>query len=256
MKKILFIVLVACSCFGCAKGKQVMVHPSTWEQANCSAWGVGVIGAPMALAQTYDCVNIYKVKGFVTLEEMEAKEPPRFMIDLDSKDKVAEKPTWKAGDFWEYKSSNGNIGKLTIDTRGSFDETEGYYALSGKEKRFYSLGLGLRKTFGVVGVDTDYIPALRPFDFPLAVDQSWSAYGVMKRNMSKMNIATHYEVLGYGKIKVPAGEFLAYYIISKDDYGLRVAEMWYSPEVKYLVKTNYYTSKGRFTEELIRYKLN
>lgn len=256
MKRTFLLLLMAFSCFGCAKGKQVMVHPQTWEQANCSAWGIGIVGAPMALAQTYDCVNIYKVKGFVTLEEMEAKEPTKFSTSLDSKGLVAERPTWKVGDFWEYKYSDGSVAKISIDSIGSFDEKEGYYASTGQQKRFYSISLGLRKIFGPVGVDTDFIPASRPFDFPLAVDQTWSAYGVMHRNLSKMNTAGHYEVLGYGKVKVPAGEFSAYYIISKSDYGLRISELWYSPEVKYIVKATYYTSKGRFSEELVRYKVN
>jgi hypothetical protein len=70
-----------------------------------------------------------------------------------------------------------------------------------------------------------------------------------------MDLSTHHEVKGYGKVKVPAGEFDAFYILSRSDYGARVTELWYSPEIKYYVKGVTYTNSGKTVEELKSYQL-
>jgi hypothetical protein len=240
---------------GCANPRQIMVNPNTWQQTVCAASGFSW-GAIDAYSMYNTCVNNQRVLGMVPLEEVEAKDAPKFDLTLDATGKQAARPEWQAGFFWEYSVSSGGSNRFTVQKTETYHETVGYHVIrtDGKET-FYDQSLGLMAVFGSGIVDTDYDPALHPFDFPLFLGKRWDASGEMRRNNGSMDVSLHYEVKGYGKIKVPAGEFNAYYIMGRSDYGARITELWYCPEVKNYVKGVLYTNNGKLIEELSRFKL-
>ena len=68
---------------GCAAPSQVMVNPKTWQQMDCSTWGFGWLGTPMALASYQDCINKSRAMGYITIEEAEATDYPKFSTISD-----------------------------------------------------------------------------------------------------------------------------------------------------------------------------
>ena len=93
----LISVLVLC---GCANPKQVMVNPNTWQQVNCSAHGWGWIGAPQALSISEKCISNQRVLGYITIEEAEMKDPPKFTGAASTPQAQIDKPLWNAASFW------------------------------------------------------------------------------------------------------------------------------------------------------------
>lgn len=251
---LLSLVLLTTLC-GCANPRQVMVNPTNWQQAVCSASGWGWLGAPLAYKSYSNCVDDLKVLGLIPLEELEAKDTSKFNLTLDATGKQADQPKWQTGDFWEYSLSSGGISRFIVQKTGTFEETVGYHVAreDGKET-FYDQSLGLMVIFNGGNADTKYEPALHPFDFPLFVGKRWDASGDMHRATGHIELSNHFEVKGYGRVKVPAGEFDAFYIMNRSDYGARISELWYSPAVKNYVKGVLYTDNGKVTEELSSFK--
>lgn len=254
---LLGLIIVIASLFGCANPRQVMVNPKTWQQVVCASSGWGWLGAPMAYSNFNTCVNNQKVRGMVPLEIAEANDKAKFDVVVESNGKTAFQPNWQAGYFWEYSLSNGKESSLTVTKVGNFHDIPGYYVTraNGTEV-FYVPTLGIKAVLDSGNIDTEYDPALMPFDFPITQGKAWYYAGEMRRTTGSLNLSTHYEVKGYGKIRVPAGEFEAYYILGRSDYGARVNELWYSPEVKNYVKGVLYTNGGKIIEELIKFKCN
>jgi hypothetical protein len=252
-----FVFLMVCSVAnfcGCANPRQVMVNPDTWQQTVCTAFGFGWIASQKAESKFEACVHNQGVLGMVPLEELEAKDSPKFEIVLDATGTHAVRPGWLAGYFWEYAVSSGGSSRLTVQKTETYHNVAGYRVLrsDGKEA-FYDQSLGLVALFGRGIVDSDYDSAFHRFDFPLYVGKRWNASGEMRRSTGSMDLSARYEVMGYGKVKVPAGEFDAYYILGRSDFGARINELWYSPDVKNYVKGVLYTKKGKIVEELVRF---
>lgn len=252
MKRLAVVFVLATVLAGCANPKQVMVHPDSWKQVNCSAHGWGWIGAPQAISMKDQCVNNQRVLGLITIEEAEMKEGPKFDAPLSSGISSIEKPTWSSGDFWEY-NINGKAVKLQVE---SVEPGPAYRVSNGSGVlNIFNDSWGLMFTEQNGVKDAMYSPALQPFAWPLTIGKQWNATGEMTRNGGTMKLSTHYEIKGSGKVKVPAGEFDAYYILAKNDYGARVTEMWYSPAVKSYVRAVTYFDTGKVVEELGRYDL-
>lgn len=250
MKRLILLVALSLTS-GCANPKQVMVQAGTWQQVNCSASGWGWLGVPQAISMVNNCINAQKVLGYIPIEEAEMLDGPKFSQELVVNNQE-QKPVWHVNDSWEY-SVNSRPTRLfveKVDNGGTF-----YYLNVGSRTSVFNDSLGAQKTITNGIVDTVYEPALHPLDWPLYVGKKWDASGDMKRNGGTLAVSTHHEVMGYGKVKVPAGEFEAYYILAKSDFGARVTELWYSPTVKYYVKAITYTNTGRIVEDLARYEI-
>ena len=235
---------------GCANPKQVMVNPGNWQQVTCAASGWGWIGAPQAYSITDKCISNQRVLGYIPLEEAEIKEAPKFSGNASAKD-AGVLPTWSDGDTWEY-SVNGSTTKFTVKKP---PVSQQYRVDLATGTNIFNASLGLEGVEKDGMIDTIYSPALRPFDWPLHIGKAWDSSGEMKRNGGSIALSTHHEVKGFGRVKVPAGEFDAYYILAKNDYGARVSELWYAPAVKYYVKGVVYTNSGMSTEELVNFSL-
>lgn len=247
----LVFLLVLC---GCANPKQIMVNPNNWQQVNCSAHGWGWIGAPQALSISEKCINNQKVLGYITIEEAEMQDPPKFTGAASTSQAQIDKPVWSANSFWEY-TVNGNSTKIIVEKVDSFSGSKAYFVNNGNNINILNDALGLLAVMQNNVMDSSYDPALQPFDWPLFVGKKWDSAGKMIRNGGAIDLSTHHEVKGYGKVKVPAGEFDAFYILSRSDYGARITELWYSPEIKYYVKGVTYTNSGKSVEELNSYQL-
>lgn len=250
MKRLILLGVLSLTS-GCANPKQVMVNAGTWQQVNCSASGWGWLGAPQAISMVNDCINTQKVLGYIPIEEAEVHDGPKFSQELVANNQE-QKPIWHVNDSWEYLIG-GNTSKIVVDkieNSGPF-----YYVNTNTGTSVFSNTLGVQKTIKNGTIDTAYDPALRPLEWPLYVGKTWDAAGTMYRNGGSLAVSTHHEVKGYGKIKVPAGEFEAYYILAKSDFGARVTELWYSPAVKYYVKAITYTNTGRIVEDLAKYHI-
>lgn len=249
MKKLILLAALIVMA-GCANPKQVMVQPNTWQQVNCSSHGWGWLGAAQAYSMTDKCISSNRTLGYIPIEEAEATDGPKFIGPAIEKSKGSDKPLWSVKDTWEY-SVNGNPAKIFVEKV----DAGTYQINTGAAVNILDGSLGYQSVVKNNIIDTIYDPALHPFDWPLFVGKKWDSSGEMKRNGGALALSTHHEVKGFGKVKVPAGEFDVYYILSKSDYGARVSELWYSPDVKYYVKGITYTNAGKLSEELISYQV-
>lgn len=89
--KLLAVALLTLSFLicGCAAPNQIMVNPSNGAAVDCSTWGWGWAGTPMALIAHERCIERYRSVGFVTAEEYKTSgktfnvsntEPARLII--------------------------------------------------------------------------------------------------------------------------------------------------------------------------------
>ena len=79
MHVMLLVTVLFLLSYGCAAPRQVMIHPTTKQQVNCSSWGFGIIGAPAALATYSECKDKYTALGYIPIEDFEKKEAPKLM---------------------------------------------------------------------------------------------------------------------------------------------------------------------------------
>lgn len=64
------LLLFWCLLLGaCASVQTAMENPQTHQRQDCSAWGFGVIGVPIALLSHYECVRNLKKAGYVEMAE-------------------------------------------------------------------------------------------------------------------------------------------------------------------------------------------
>jgi hypothetical protein len=74
MLKKFFLIISATLIVCCASQSQVLINPITKNTVNCSTWGFGWIGAPIAIISYHKCVNSYKALGYITIEESAATQ--------------------------------------------------------------------------------------------------------------------------------------------------------------------------------------
>ncbi len=252
----LLLLLVAAGLCGCASPRQVMVDPDTWRQTVCSGSGWGWVGAAKAESTFDACVHNQRILGMIPLLELEKSDPPKFELFLEPPTAQAVRPDWQAGDYWEYSLSSGETNRINVQKSGVYNNATGYrITRSDGKEAFHDQSLGLVALFGRGIIDSDYDSVFHRFEFPLYVGKRWRSSEEIRRANGSMDLSARYEVMGFGKVKVPAGEFDAYYILGRSEPGARINEMWYSPEVKYYVKAVLYTEKGRIVEELVRFHI-
>jgi hypothetical protein len=101
-------------------------------------------------------------------------------------------------------------------------------------------------------------------NFPIEPGKKWKAsYSWVNTQGSKGNNQDEFSVVGIEKIKVAAGEFDAYKIVSKGFWnnltnsgrGSQTTTFWYAPAVRYLVKFEYNDGWNNLVTELAQYKL-
>jgi len=154
-------------------------------------------------------------------------------------------PIWNAGDSWRYQYDNGREWELKVLGIEDFQKTQIYIV-----EDVYG---GYKKGFDIKTLQ--YIVDIAPngrkivpmtdwalsFDFPFYVGKKWSKMvGGKDAAGSQRDYLYAYKVVSFENITVPSGEFKAFKIeFLQEDYlmsGAIKMYIWYSPEVKMIVK--------------------
>lgn len=172
------------------------------------------------------------------------------------------KPTWRTGDKWTYieKRPGGETATRVrqITKESSLNGVPTFIVETSNGEIIYS-----KDTFGAVGAMKSgklILTSDKPDQtmlWPLEVGMSWQNEFSL-RNMllnSTTRVTRHMSVVSEDVITVPAGSFNALKINSFDPKsGELIAEYWYSPAIKWFVKSRYYSvDAGMSEEELIRF---
>jgi len=100
-------------------------------------------------------------------------------------------------------------------------------------------------------------PSIQYFSWPLEVGKEWSNKYRLEKPMEKSSVtfARRSLVVGVEEVNVPAGTFQTLKVEHYDpNSGILSAEYWYSPKVKWFVKSRIYRRDGASEAELIGYK--
>jgi hypothetical protein len=167
----------------------------------------------------------------------------------------AQPPNVRVGETWQYRVLDGYSGEETDAVtmaviRVSPDGFASNYEskVNGHAERTYTVErnpIQLSEGFA-------YKPFFPYFRFPMSVGNTWSAHASLDRasDSSHWDYDVESKVVSLEKVKVPAGEYEAYEIVSRTTYngskpgergwgGRRMETMWYAPSVKGIVKSTY-----------------
>ena len=174
----------------------------------------------------------------------------------------AELPTFKVGDRWKFEQTDRRTGIKESEhdlqvTSVSPAQIEGN---ENGEKFSWSPDL----TPSESAVSTFPEPP-KLFSFPLEVGKKWDykSSWVNKKNTGKGRQQMEVIVVGYEKVKVPAGEFDAYKIETKgfwnNDANRRNGSMkvirWYAPAARASVRIEYDDGYNNWVRQLVEMQL-
>jgi hypothetical protein len=174
----------------------------------------------------------------------------------------APKPEWKIGYQWRYGwTASGRNGTITKEvTKEDVFEGLPIYSLStGNNEEFYTReGFGLIATASNGKIRTKRNLPHDVFSWPLQAPKEWKTNFVVEnlsqKSQQKFALSVHLPVVE--EITVPAGTFTAF---KMDTYGFEngilLAERWYSPKVRWFIKTRTYLTIGAREEELLSYTI-
>jgi hypothetical protein len=183
---------------------------------------------------------------------------------------IVDAPLIRPGSTWTYRvtdSSRPAPASLTL----TFDKEDVYKGAgvlafaSGPETLFYDRDLNFVAVLRDGKVLREAAPSYRAFDFPFYVGKEWRAVFTFQdyvRTLSWVPVEVRWRVKEYDVVKVPAGEFRAFHLVSEPstNWGLE-EEIWYTPEVKQFVKrvgertSAHYLGKGKESWELVQFSL-
>jgi hypothetical protein len=185
----------------------------------------------------------------------------------DYKGSIAERPKFTKGDRWEYTKPVGRVVSYEFMEEINEQLIFQYQENSNKKKEIYTPDLNLVKIFNKEGeLKEEFTPYKGSFRFPLFVGKKWNyAYSTTKHEKKgQPGILEDYnvdvKVVSYEQIKLPAGTFWAFKIEeSKLKWGVKPKPkrvfkhrtVWYSPEVKNVVKVEEQTEAHNL--ELTKY---
>jgi len=171
------------------------------------------------------------------------------------------KPDWKVGDEWTYAEKRpgkrATVVKRVI-RKDSFDGMTAFVAKVNDEEHFFS-----EKTLALVAIQKNDAPILaesksRFIDWLLERLKEWRISYTRENFETRIKGTVDYLMIvsGIESIQVPAGTFDA---IKIEGYGYETGrlavEYWYSPEVKWLVKSRSHRLQGLVEEELMEFKI-
>lgn len=241
MSSAVAFIFLSATLFGCASPSKNMINPQTLSQVRCSSWGVGVLGAPIAAATYSDCVSKYTFDGYIDMSDFERNEGPK--VERTSMGGIpADKPVWDVNSKWIYIVPNTDIVETIVVKGKTFFENKPVYELNlSNTKSTDSIEQYLSENIELLsqvtaGKKQTWDPPSKVYDWPLVVNKSWDARATTQNEKGSLNTSVHSEVRDYGKVTVLAGTYDVFYIVAKNDYGMRVYEVWYSPQVKNAVR--------------------
>jgi len=172
------------------------------------------------------------------------------------------RPAVRPGDQWQFVESAGLTGQLG---RAWVVNAVTAAGIEGTEN---GAPLRLSPDLGIFDLPRISYSNPVPLRFPLAVGQSWryATNWVSKTRNASGNAVYNVAVVAYERIRVPAGEFDAFRVVSKADMqGVAInvqldadidMTYWYAPAARMVVKAitdNPYV--GTTTLELVSYRL-
>jgi len=174
-----------------------------------------------------------------------------------------QRPEWKVGYVWTYLRKRPGAGKKVIKEvigEDTFEGVTSYVVKIEERENFYAKdGLGLSVTKSAGKLVSKRHPPSQPLFWPLAVGVEWRNSFTWERFDQKSAEKFDYQRVAsnFEKVTVPAGTFEAIRIDTYEfDSGLLRYEYWYSPKVKWFVKTRSYNMAGLEEEELINFKVD
>jgi hypothetical protein len=257
LNRIIMFISITILLTGCVAPAKNLINPETLGQVRCASFGAGVLGAPIAAATYNDCINKATVAGFVDLENYERNEGPK-VERISGKDIKANKPLWGIGSKWIYKIKNTDIIE-TYEVQGQtfMDKRPVFIMMVTDNKNSKGTELYITENLESAmrieaGKKQIWKPPFQDYQWPLEVNKRWDAKSIIESEKGSMDASLHFEVKEYGKITVEAGTFETFYILVRNDLGMRFCELWYSPKVGYIVKKVNYGNTS-VTAELIKY---
>lgn len=174
-----------------------------------------------------------------------------------------DRPEWKVGDRWRYNwkrvSTNGTLTREII-REDTFAGVPCYVVRVGKNETFFTKdGLGLLGSMSGGKVIFSRDAPYQPLSWPLEVGKEWQNSFTLERIELKSSQTYYYRIVvaGLDQVNVPAGTYDTFKITVYDAYSNRLLnEYWYSPAVKWFVKSRTYEQDGVREEELLSYKVD
>jgi len=172
-------------------------------------------------------------------------------------------PVWKVGDEWQYayKSPSGaGTYFWSVDRIEVLDGVEHYVIKSGRREILYrvsDLAHSLERVQGATVVRET--PSRTSYAWPLVVGKRWEQRYRREwpADRQTREETARWAVEAEEAVTVPAGTFRTMKITWwSQATGARILEIWYSPEVKQMVKSREVLSNGIQERELIFFKLN
>lgn len=175
----------------------------------------------------------------------------------------AERPDWRAGNEWRYawKTPRGNGTIIwTVIGNKPFEGVPSYVVRVGRNVNFYTKdALGLLATMSKGELVSKRNPPLQYLAWPLETGKEWKSVSLRENLQQKSSQTFDYQIMVADRVevKVPAGAFEAFRIEVYGSHGGNlVTERWYSPEVKWFVKSRDYLQEGPREEELVSFKVD
>jgi hypothetical protein len=191
--------------------------------------------------------------------------------DLPPQSAIVSAPHIRPGSTWTYRVTDSTDKQPRMETL-TFEREDVYKNASvlafnsgNGETRLTDRDLNF-----VAAVTSDRVlreasPSFRSFDFPFYVGKEWRSvftYQDNARSLSWSPVEVHWKTKEYDVVKVPAGQFRAFRLISEPRTNwAQKDEVWYAPEVLQVVRWKFertsahYRGKGRETGELVQYAL-
>lgn len=183
---------------------------------------------------------------------------------------IVDAPLLRAGSSWTYRVEDSTFQQPVTLTM-VFDKEDTYKGSgvlsfsAGAETILYDRNLNFVAVAAGGRVLREASPSYRAFDFPFYVGKEWRSIFTFQdyvRTLSWVPVEVFWKVKEYDVVKVPAGEFRAFHLVSdpSTNWGLE-EEIWYAPEIRQPVKWKHkrtaahYLGRGNQTGELVQYSL-
>jgi len=172
-------------------------------------------------------------------------------------------PVWKVGNEWAYRyESPSGTGTFVwrLDRIETLANERHYVIRADTREIFYRIAdYGLTKETLDGKTVREISPSTWRFvAFPLSVGLSWDMKYVEARPTEQPeNVERRCVAEGEEAVTVPAGTFATIRVVCNDSRNNSwVITVWYSPEVKHMVKDEYpVRTGGRGSRELLRFRL-
>jgi hypothetical protein len=191
--------------------------------------------------------------------------------ELPHQSAIVSAPLIRPGSTWTYRvtdttSKQPRMMTLTFEKEDVYKNTAVLaFKTDSGEMVLYDRDLNLVAVVTGDRVLREASPPYRAFDFPFYVGKEWRSvftYQDNARSLSWSPVEVLWKTKEYDVVKVPAGQFRAFKLVSepRTNWAMK-EELWYAPEVLQVVRWKYertsahYLGKGREVGELVQYAL-